>query len=105
MKQSRQGVRLTKVIDKDAMLEAEMHPKPIPGVKIKDVYLRVFNFDTGKLLEHRQLLRDFKHKEIWTKAGANEFGWLAQEVGGRIDGTWQKHHILHPQARNPSRQT
>jgi hypothetical protein len=32
-------------------------------------------------------LRDPKHKEIWTKAGANEFGRLAQGVGGRIDGT------------------
>jgi hypothetical protein len=43
MRQSRQGVRLTKVIDKDPMLEAETHPKPTPGVKIKDVYLRVFD--------------------------------------------------------------
>jgi hypothetical protein len=43
MKQSRQGVRSTKVIDKDAMLEEETHPKPTPGVKIKDVYLRVFD--------------------------------------------------------------
>jgi hypothetical protein len=33
------------------------------------------------------LLRDPKHKEIWTKAGANEFGRLAQGVGGRMDGT------------------
>jgi len=33
------------------------------------------------------LLRDPKHKEIWTKAGANEFGRLAQGVGRRIDGT------------------
>jgi hypothetical protein len=38
MKQSRQGVRSTKVIDEDAMLEAEMLPMPIPGVKLKDVY-------------------------------------------------------------------
>jgi hypothetical protein len=42
----------------------------------------VLDFDTGKLLEYRQLLRDPKHKEIWTKAGANEFGRLAQGVGG-----------------------
>ena len=47
----------------------------------------VLDFDTGKLLEYRQLLRDPKHKEIWTTAGANEFGRLAQGVGGRIDGT------------------
>ncbi len=38
MKQSRQGVRSTQVIDEDAMLKAETHPTPIPGVKFKDVY-------------------------------------------------------------------
>lgn len=47
----------------------------------------VLDWDTGKLLEYRQLLRDPKHKELWTKAGANELGRLAQGVGGRIDGT------------------
>ncbi len=35
-----------KVIDKGAMLEAETFLKPPPGVKFKDVYLRVF--DTTK---------------------------------------------------------
>ena len=35
----RQGVRSTKVVDEDAMLGAQ----PTPGVKHKDVYLRVFN--------------------------------------------------------------
>jgi hypothetical protein len=39
------------------------------------------------MLEYCQLLRDPKHKAIWSKAGANEFGWLGQGVGGRIDGT------------------
>ncbi|KAL7501954.1 hypothetical protein ACHAXN_000345 [Cyclotella atomus] len=39
MKQSKQGVRSTKVIDEDAMLKF----KPTPGVKHKDVYLRVFD--------------------------------------------------------------
>ena len=43
IKKSRQGVRSTKVIDKDTILEAEMHPKPTPGVKIKDVYLGMFD--------------------------------------------------------------
>ena len=46
MKQSRQDDRSTKVIEEDAMLETETHPKPTPGVKIKDVYLGVF--DTTK---------------------------------------------------------
>jgi hypothetical protein len=39
MKQVKQDVRSTKVIDEDAMLEF----KPTPGVRHKDVYLRVFN--------------------------------------------------------------
>jgi hypothetical protein len=39
MKQTKQGVRSTKVIDEDAMLEF----KPSPGVKHKDVYLCVFD--------------------------------------------------------------
>ena len=39
MRQTRQGVRSTKVPDEDAMLEH----KPTPGVKHKDVYLRVFD--------------------------------------------------------------
>ncbi len=42
MRQSRQGVRSTKVVDEDAMLEAETHPKPTPGIKFKDVYLRKY---------------------------------------------------------------
>jgi hypothetical protein len=46
MKQIKQGVRSTKVIDEDAMLKAEAIPQPKPGVKHKDVYLRVF--DTTK---------------------------------------------------------
>jgi hypothetical protein len=47
----------------------------------------VLDQDTGKMLEYCQLLRNPKHEAIWSKAGANEFGRLAQGVGGRIDGT------------------
>jgi hypothetical protein len=39
------------------------------------------------MLEYCQKLHDPKHKAIWSKAGVNEFGRLAQGVGGRIDGT------------------
>ena len=39
MRQTRQGVRSTKVPDEDAVLET----KPQPGVKHKDAYLRVFD--------------------------------------------------------------
>ena len=39
MRQTRQGVRSTKVIDEDAMLGAPIQP----GIKHKDLYLRVFD--------------------------------------------------------------
>jgi hypothetical protein len=39
IKQTRQGVRSTKVVDEDAMLNFQ----PSPGVKHKDVYLRVYD--------------------------------------------------------------
>ena len=47
----------------------------------------ILDQDTGKMLKYCQLLCDPKHKAIWSKVGANEFGWLAQVVGRRIDGT------------------
>ncbi len=43
MKQMKQGVRSTKVTDEDAMLKVEAIPQPKPGVKHKDIYLRVFD--------------------------------------------------------------
>jgi hypothetical protein len=36
---------------------------------------------------NRQLIRDPKHKEIWSTSAANEFGCLIQGVGGRVQGT------------------
>ena len=39
MRQARQGVRSTKIVDEDALLDF----KPTPGVKHKDVYLRVYD--------------------------------------------------------------
>ncbi len=41
----------------------------------------------GQHLNYRQLIRDSKHKEIWSTSAANKFGRLAQEVGGRVKGT------------------
>ena len=46
MKHTKQGVRSTKVIDEDVLLDAETLPKPAPGIKFKDAYLQVF--DTTK---------------------------------------------------------
>ncbi len=42
---------------------------------------------TGEYLNYRQLIRNPKHREIWNKSAANEFGRLAQGVGRRVKST------------------
>jgi hypothetical protein len=46
--------------------------------------LAVLDKETGKLLNYRQLLKHPKYKKDWDLSSANEFGRLAQGVGGRI---------------------
>ena len=46
-------------------------------------------------MEYRQLIQSPKHKEQWTKSLANEFGRLAQGVGGRIKGTQTIFFVNH----------
>ncbi len=41
--------------------------------------------ETGQYLNYRQLIKEPKHKEIWSTSAANKF--VAQGVGGRIKGT------------------
>ena len=43
--------------------------------------------ETGEYLNYRQLMRHPKHKKIWNTFSANEFGRLAQGVGGRVKPT------------------
>jgi hypothetical protein len=43
--------------------------------------------DTGEYLNYRQLVRDPKHQKMWNTSAANEFGQLAQGVGGRVKAT------------------
>ena len=47
----------------------------------------VLDQETGKLLEYRQLLKHERFKEVWNRSAADEFGRLAQGIGGRIKGT------------------
>jgi hypothetical protein len=44
----------------------------------------VCNDDTGEYLNYRQLIWDSKQQKIWNTSAANEFGQLAQGVGGRV---------------------
>ena len=46
--------------------------------------LAVMDRDTGKMMNYRQLIRNPKYREVWSKSSANEFGRLANGVGGRI---------------------
>jgi hypothetical protein len=47
----------------------------------------VINEDTGASLEYRHLIQYETTFPVWNKAAANEFGRLAQGVGGRIEGS------------------
>ena len=46
--------------------------------------MTVMDADTGKLLNYKQVMRNPKYKIKWAKSSANEFGRLANGVGGRI---------------------
>ena len=43
--------------------------------------------DTGQLLNYQQLIRNPRYKKEWNISAANEFGQLAQGMGGRVKGT------------------
>ena len=63
--------------------------------------------DTGKQLEYKQLIsHPNRHLcQTWQHSRANEFGQLAQGVGGRITGTEMIRFIQHhemPQNRQPT---
>ena len=53
----------------------------------------VLDYETGNLLEYRQLLRHPKYSKDWNISAANEFGRLAQGDGGQIKGTNTIHFI------------
>ena len=62
---------------------------------------------TGKQLEYKQLINhpDRKFHQMWQRSSANEFGCLAQGVGGRIEGTdtikFLQYHEM-PKNRQPT---
>jgi hypothetical protein len=47
----------------------------------------VIDEETGKSMEYRDLLKDPKHRETWSRAAANEFGRLFDGVSKNADGT------------------
>ena len=77
MKQTKQGVRSTKIVDEDAMLGINQQP----GVKHKDVYLIVF--DATK----KMMYSDQTGKFPITSARGNKYIMVAVELDGNyIDG-------------------
>ena len=49
--------------------------------------MAVMDTSTGTMLNYRQLCRNPGYKIQWDKSAANEFGRLANGVGGRVKGT------------------
>jgi hypothetical protein len=58
---------------------------------------------TDKQLEYRQLISNPRTKKVWLRSSANEFGRLAQSVGGCIKGTNTIQFIHHHEG--PSHKT
>ena len=53
----------------------------------KEAVHSVLDQETGQLLEYRALLKHPRFKEVWSRSASDEFGRLAQGIGGRIKGT------------------
>ena len=55
--------------------------------KLNALALAVQESGTGKQLNYRELRRHPEYQDDWNLSSANEFGRLAQGVGGRVKGT------------------
>ena len=49
--------------------------------------IAVLHPETGQPMKYRQLITHPEFKVVWNRSSANEFGRLAQGIGGRIQGT------------------
>jgi hypothetical protein len=71
-----------------AILEYQgMNDSYVPNQDYKYRACAVIDEETGKSMEYRDLLKDPKHRETWSRAAANEFGRLFNGVGKNTDGT------------------
>jgi hypothetical protein len=69
--------------------------RKLPLQMLCDMANAVLDKETGEMLEYRQLLRSPKYNAPWSLSAANEFGRLAQGVGGRVNGTNTIFFISH----------
>jgi hypothetical protein len=68
----------------EELAQAVLNDNPRPAEEYAN---EIFNEDMGKLMKYRQLITHPKYREVWFHSSANEFGRLAQGVGGCIQGT------------------
>jgi hypothetical protein len=57
--------------------------------------MAVMDADTGKLLNYCQLIESTKYRDAWSLSLANEFGRLANGVGGRIKNPTNTIQFIH----------
>ena len=73
--------------DKQRSILRNLYKKIDSVVNKVEHALAVMDQATGKLLNYRALQRNPKYKKDWNTSAANEFGRLANGVGGRVKGT------------------
>ena len=73
--------------DKQRSILRTLHKKLDRVANEVEQAMAVMDQATGKLLNYRALRRDPKYKKDWNTSAANEFGRLANGVGGRVKGT------------------
>jgi len=72
--------------DRRARIPQRNRPNPRRHNPTERIQL-IHNADTGEYFNYRQLMRSTKHREVWSKSAANEFGRLAQGLkDGRVKG-------------------
>ncbi len=57
--------------------------------------MAVMDADTGKLLNYQQLMRSTKYRDAWSLSSANQFGRLANGVGGCIENPTNTIQFIH----------
>ncbi len=73
MRQKQHQCRLVCLTHSITQLESKVHQA-----------ISVMDKDTGKLLNYRQLMNSLKYKKVLSLSAANEFGQLANGIGGCI---------------------
>jgi hypothetical protein len=85
MRQKHQQQGMMRLTRKITQLENEVHQ----AMAVMNVV------DTKKLLNYCPLMRSTKYRDAWSLSSANEFGWLANGVGGHIKNSTNTIQFIH----------